>query len=112
MAAEQQGDCTHTGRSRNWLPRRGRPVELGRIAGAELIPPRGIVPKPAPERSTGCHVLGPGIQAEVRFLDAARPQPLYEESCSVSRLGGFINALKLDHGSASLPPASVSAWRP
>src|SRR5579872_777681 len=104
MAAEQQSNCALTGRLQNRLPCRGRAVELGRIARAELIPARGIVSKPAPECSSGCHLFRPRIQMEVRFSYAARPQSLYQEPRSVSRLGLFVNAFKFDHRSASLLP--------
>src|SRR5262245_8773913 len=68
-------------------------IELGEIPALELLPLLRIMGKPAAEFVAWGRVFQPAVDTQLRFFDAARPEPLDQEPDTVIRLRLFIGTL-------------------
>src|ERR1700722_1860410 len=66
------------------------------VPAAELVESRGEVVEPKPQFCAWRNVLHPSIEMGIRLFDAARPQPVHENSGAVRRLERVVNAFDLE----------------
>src|SRR5215467_2297651 len=78
-------------------------AELGAIAAPEFRPTLGAVSEPLPQRRTRGNLFEPMIDCRARFLDAARPEPVDQDTGSITRLGGLIGTFQFDFGEGHFP---------
>ncbi len=74
----------------------GSAIELFRIATAELLPPLGIVAKPAPEFRARREFPEPVVDGGRLFAKPAWPEPIDEDTDTVPRVGLVVHTAHAD----------------
>src|SRR5690242_16111055 len=97
MRAVDQRDPSVFGGSLNWFAGLGVFLQLVEIPTAEFLPSLRVMPEPFPQRGAWTDLFQPGVNAQRRFLNATRPEPLDEETLSIFRSCLVVDTLELNH---------------
>src|SRR5690349_6107078 len=97
MRTVDERDPSAFGGSLNWFASLGVLLQFVEIPTAEFRPSLRVVPEPFPQGGAWADLFQPGVNAQRRFLNSTRPEPLDEETLSIFRGRLVIDTLELNH---------------